>query len=207
MLIDRLKAAAQADLRALAEEAGFRHARGKRFHCVFHPDRTPSVWLYENGPHCFSCDETWDAIGLAEIIVKGSTRDAIRWLAARYGVSDDRVHRPPALRPTEAALTEADLFRLGFYWHLERYLELLKQAWALDECVIEPDLISKVTRLLFRCEKWSAYDSLRFYREYRKLRPKFAAACVAEAKEFQILLARVIASIPEEEESEGRIAA
>ena len=206
MLIERLKAAAQADLLALTEEAGFPHARGKSFHCIFHPDRTPSVWLYDDGPHCFSCRRTWDAIDLVRIRINGSTGDAIRWLAARYGISEEREHRAPRPRHSEAALTEADLFRLGFYWRVERYLELLKRLWLLDESSIEPDAIAKVTRLVFRCEKWTPYEALSFYRRYRKLRPEFGAACVAEAREFQIMLAMIIAHA-REEITERRIAA
>jgi hypothetical protein len=41
MLAERVKRAVGADLRALAEELGFRHARDKTYHCPFHRDLKP----------------------------------------------------------------------------------------------------------------------------------------------------------------------
>jgi len=199
MLSQRVKAAAQSDLRRLAEEAGFRLARGKTYHCALHRDRSPSAHLYEERMHCFSCGRGFDVIDLAAIIVRGSTAEAIRWLGDRYGVFADSA-RKALPRQTAAVSINAELFRVGFCWQLERYLDLLKQAWALDESSVEPDLIFRLTRLFTQCQRWTAYQTVLFYRALRIKRPLFVSECVAEAEELQLIVATLIAYLDTKEE-------
>jgi hypothetical protein len=189
----QVKEAARPDLRALAQEAGFRLARGRTYNCPFHRDRTPSAHLYEDRVHCFSCNRTFDEIDLAGMITGGSDGDGIRLLALRYGISCDVPHKPRPPRTSESTYLSADLFRIGFCWQLERYLDLLKQAWALDDSFIDGGRIFRSTRLLTLAQHWTANESATFYLAFHRTQPGFVAHSIAEAERSQIQLASIIA--------------
>ncbi len=198
MLIDlaqRVKAAAAPDLRVLAEEAGFVPKGGKGYQCAMHEDRHASAYLCERigrikclGP----CGQSWDVIDLARIIVGGSVGEAIRWLAARYGVSYQSPTRRVA-RLSPEVYTNVELFRIGFRWQINRYLDLLKQLWDLDETEPECARIRDWTSLLERVENWSSYQMAQFYIGYRRHWPTFVNECVVEAEEYQVLFATILA--------------
>lgn len=54
--------------------------------CPAHTDRTPSMKLYSDHFHCFSCGMHGDAIKLAQLILSCSPIDAARRLAADFGI-------------------------------------------------------------------------------------------------------------------------
>jgi hypothetical protein len=198
MLAKRVKEAAQPHLRALAEEAGFRLARDGKdsYHCpcLNHKsrDKHSSASLYGDRFYCHASNQSWDAIDLAQRIVGGTTGDGIRWLAARYGITQKCTS---ARRPqfSEADSRNAELFRVGFCWQLERYLDLLKQAWALDDSFADGGRISSFTRLLSRAQRWTPNQAVMLYLRFRRARPRFVAACVEEAEQSRLQLATAIA--------------
>lgn len=191
MLAERVKQAAGPDVQALAEEAGFRPSRGKKFHCALHEDRTPSAHPYAYSVHCFSCGEDFDAIDLARLIVGGSAGDAIRWLAARYGVVPE-AGRQRAPQFSELEYAHAELFRAGLCWALERELAMLKRP-LLETGFIEGEQIFKLTALLAQAQKWRPWQATVFLRTLRSRDPHRVQRWIRDALDFQLAFACVIA--------------
>lgn len=54
--------------------------------CPAHTDRTPSMKLYSDHFHCFSCEEHGDVIKLTQLILGCSPIDAARRLAADFDI-------------------------------------------------------------------------------------------------------------------------
>jgi hypothetical protein len=192
MLADKVKQAAGADLRALAEEAGFRPSRGKKFHCALHEDHTPSAHPYPYSVHCFSCGENFDAIDLARMIIGGSSAgEAIHWLAARCGVMQEP-GRQPEPRFSELDYPDAELFRIGFCWALENELAELKRP--LQETgLIYGRLIFRLTALLAQARAWNPRQATVFYTKLRTRDQRRVRRWMQDALEFQLAIARVIA--------------
>jgi hypothetical protein len=191
--LQTVKAAAEPDIRALAEEAGFVPAGGRRYRCGVHPDKHPSAYSYDNGLYCFGCQRRWDAIDLACIIIRDSTAAAVRYLADRYGISNRKSHTR-FVRFTEEVYTDAGLFRVGFRWQVERHLESLKELLWLDENAPECASIRGWTRLLTKVESLSDYRLAHFYVRYRRVAPVFVDECIAEATQCHVLFATVLSS-------------
>jgi hypothetical protein len=93
-------------------------------------------------------------------------------------------------RVSQAALADAEMFRLGFRWAIERHLDALKELWCMDETAGTTSSIRDATRLLGAVQRWTAWDAACFMRRYRSRR--FIQACIAEAKEAQAQLVRAI---------------
>lgn len=191
MLAKSVKEAAQPDLASLAQEAGFRLARGRTYHCARHRDCTPSAHRYGDAIHCFSCGERFDAIDLARIIIAGSAAEAIRWLAVRYGIPQQAGSKP---RPqfSEAEYTKAELFRTGFCWALEHELAKLKQPLQ-GTGPVHGEQIFRLTALLAQAKAWSPRLATAFYVELRRRDPRQVKRWTREALEFQLQLATAIA--------------
>lgn len=64
--------------------------------CPFHPDKHPSMKLYDDHVYCFSCHAAGDVIDLTAKIFGCSNHDAAWKLAADYGI--DPTKPPVALR-------------------------------------------------------------------------------------------------------------
>jgi hypothetical protein len=190
-LAQRVKAAAQFDLRLLAEEAGFRLGRGKTYQCIFHRDRTPSAHLYEDRIHCFSCGKSCDAIDLAQLIVGGSAGDAIRWLAVRYNVVRDGSMQPTP-RFSEIEYTNAELCRVGLCWAIQNELEELKRP-LLGTGVIDGEQIFKLTALFSEARVWSPRQAALFFTKLRSRDPQRVRRWMQDALQCQVELAAVIA--------------
>jgi hypothetical protein len=178
----------------LAEEAGFRPSRiRKKWHCGAHaPDNTASVHDYGNHFHCFTCDRSFDAIGLEQRARGGTPGDAIRRLAERYGLSSapGRITQRP--RVTTEAIAEAELFRVGLAWRIERALEVVKRhLWTEDGNSDAEDACRRLTEHLAAVRAWSPYEAARVHRLASAL--ELARDSVAEAREAYRVLARAIA--------------
>lgn len=186
-----MKAAAQSDVPVLVEEAGFRLARGRTYHCAEHTDRNPSVHLYEDGPYCFSCTKRYDAIDLARLIIGGSTGDAIRWLAARYGVVQEG-SRQPAPQFSEIEYTNAELFRTGLCWAIQNELEELKRP-LLGTGLVDGQQIFKLTALLSEARTWSPRQATVFFTKLRSRDSQRVGRWMQDAFDFQLAVATVIA--------------
>lgn len=73
------------DIKTAAEHFGLT-VRSGMCSCPAHTDRTPSMKLYSDHFHCFSCGMHGDAIKLAQLILSCSPIDAARRLAADFGI-------------------------------------------------------------------------------------------------------------------------
>ena len=189
-ILEQIKTTAQAELPALAQEAGFRlTANGRRFHCFDCEDKNPSVWLYPERLHAFCCDRSFDGIDLEQLARGGTAGEAIGRLASRYGIATP-TRGGGTHRITAEALARAELFRIGFRWAIERYLDALKELWAIDENAVATPSIRDATRLLDVVTRWSPWQTARFLENFQ--RRKFAARCIDEAHETQTELAHAI---------------
>jgi hypothetical protein len=191
MLVERVKEAAHPELRMLAEEVGFRHARGKTYHCRFHRDRTPSAHLYEERIHCFSCGKSCDAIDLAQLIVGGSAGDAIRWLAVRYNVAEEG-SRQTAPRFSDIDYANAEMFRVGLCWAIQNELEELKRP-LLGTGVIDGEQIFKLTALFSQARVWSPRETTVFFTKLRSRDSHRVRRWMQDVLDVQLMIATVIA--------------
>ena len=73
------------DIKTAAEHFGLT-VRNGMCSCPAHTDRTPSMKLYSDHFHCFSCGMHGDAIKLAQLILSCSPIDTARRLAADFGI-------------------------------------------------------------------------------------------------------------------------
>lgn len=73
------------DIHTAAEHFGLT-VRNGMCSCPAHTDRTPSMKLYSDHFHCFSCGAHGDVIKLTQLILGCSPIDAARRLAADFGI-------------------------------------------------------------------------------------------------------------------------
>ncbi len=66
MKTERDWAAAKAAMLSVAEQYFGPIPRDRKVRCQFHKDRSPSLHIYDNGWHCYGCDEGGDAIDLVQ---------------------------------------------------------------------------------------------------------------------------------------------
>ncbi|MGI9074232.1 MAG: CHC2 zinc finger domain-containing protein [Bryobacteraceae bacterium] len=192
--IQQVKAAAASQIPTLAERAGFRwpargEGRGRKMHCSFHADKTPSAHLYDDRIHCFGCTQSWDVIDLEQLVGGGTFSDALNRLAARYGIEAEPTDVHVAVRPrfdTET-LAEAALFHTGLRWHLERRLEAAKLP-LLGEGEVDGEAIYGLTQLLCDVQRWTEHEAAEAFADLRMKEPDFVAERIAEAEDAQSLL-------------------
>ena len=163
--------------------------------CPFHKEKTPSFGVHLKEPFfkCFGCDSSGDVITFTEKIEGIGFVEAVKLLADRYGIPIQ--DRPQQRRPQEPSysretLAEAALFRVGFRWFLERYLEPLKELCWLDETSVGNDAIRDATTLLEAANKWTPRIAAWFMTRHTDR--QFVSRCITEARDAQILLARAI---------------
>ena len=66
---------------------GYSVSRQNKCRCAFHDDTKPSMQVYDDGVHCYSCGAHTDVIGLAEQLYSVSTAEAIRITAELAGIA------------------------------------------------------------------------------------------------------------------------
>ena len=97
-------------IRTAAESLGLRIDRSGRVLCPFHNDRHPSMKLYEDHFHCFTCGAHGDVIDLAAQLTGLRPYDAARMLAAQYGLQEGGPSLPK-LQLKRKQQSEAQQFR------------------------------------------------------------------------------------------------
>ena len=111
---------------------------------------------------------------------------------------DDR-ERPRQPRYSDADLAQAELFRAGLVWHVERELrrhkEVMWSALEMHDDGGQAEPIRRLTKFLAELAGWTAYQSAEALTDFRKRQPALAHECIAEARETQILLAAIVASL------------
>ena len=80
-------------VRTAAEHYGLQVGRNSMTCCPFHKDRHPSMKLYEDHFYCFGCGATGDVIDFTARLFGISTFEAVKKLAADFGIDPDK---PPA---------------------------------------------------------------------------------------------------------------
>ena len=73
------------DIHTASEHFGMT-VRNRMCSCPAHTDRTPSMKLYSDHFHCFSCGAHGDVIKLTQLILGCTPIDAARRLAADFGI-------------------------------------------------------------------------------------------------------------------------
>lgn len=141
----------------------------------------------------FCCTDALDAIDLEQLARGGSVSDAVRRLAARYGVVEDVAPRPSRSHFSNDQLAQAEQFRAGLAWRIERALVRLKRAVS-DETRLLASATRTLTHQLACIQTWSVYDAVDAYEALNSINPRLAMQCVAEASEAQASLAALIAA-------------
>jgi hypothetical protein len=133
--------------------------------------------------------ENGDCIAFAQLATRCDFRTAVRWISDIIGrdLSSGQPKRP---KYSDKILARADLFRIGFRWAIERYLDALKELWAIDESAVDVQPIRDATRLLDVVTRWSPWQTARFLENFR--RRGFVEQCIREAREAQTELAHAI---------------
>lgn len=110
--------------RMAAERYGLPIRQGSMVCCPFHADRTPSMKLNEDYFYCFGCGASGDVIDLAARLFGLSSSDAVKKLAADFGITGQKPSILAKLqRGNSQAETERRCFRV-----LGDYLRIL-QNW------------------------------------------------------------------------------
>jgi hypothetical protein len=191
--IDRVKDSAQADLPELVEAAGYRPTRiARRYHCAFCADKTPSAWLYPDRIHSFCCQKTHDAIGLEQLAAGGQPSDAIRRLAARYGLVADSVSAACRPRIPQEEIALAVLARTGLEWRLERALAVAKAELHGPRHEEAAVATRALTGHLAWLQSWSPWNSAVIT---KRMDATLIRACVDEALEAQLELASIFVAL------------
>ena len=107
-----------------AEYYGLEVNRGNMVCCPFHNDRTPSMKLNEDYFYCFGCGATGDVIDLAARLFGLSSSDAVKKLAADFGITGQK---PSILAKLQREKSQAEAERQSFRV-LGDYLRIL-QDW------------------------------------------------------------------------------
>lgn len=116
-LYERIKASVTP--KDAAERYGLTVNRNGMARCPFHPDKHPSMKLYDDHFYCFSCHAAGDVIDLTAKLFGCSNHDAVRKLAEDYGI--DPTQPPVALRlkkPREQNMEKLCRHMLTEYFHL-----------------------------------------------------------------------------------------
>lgn len=105
-----------------AEHYGLQVGRNGMVCCPFHPDRHPSMKLYDDHYHCFGCQVSGDVIQMVAQLFELSNLEAAKKLAADFGIADGK---PSVLGKLNRYKTQAGQERLCRQV-LTEYVQLLK---------------------------------------------------------------------------------
>lgn len=105
-----------------AEHYGLQVGRNGMACCLFHPDRHPSMQLYDDHYHCFGCQASGDVIQMVAQLLELSNLEAAKKLAADFGIADGK---PSVLGKLNRYKSQAEQERLCRQV-LTEYVQLLK---------------------------------------------------------------------------------
>lgn len=105
-----------------AERYGLQIGRNGMVCCPFHPDRHPSMKLYDDHFHCFGCQASGDVIQMVARLFDLSNLEAAKKLAVDFGVVNEK---PSVIGRLNRYKKQANLERLCKQV-LTEYLQLLK---------------------------------------------------------------------------------
>lgn len=105
-----------------AEHYGLQVGRNGMVCCPFHPDRHPSMKLYDDHYHCFGCQASGDVIQMVAQLFGLSNAEAAKKLAADFDIADGK---PSVLGKLNRYKSQAEQERLCRRV-LTDYVQLLK---------------------------------------------------------------------------------
>ncbi len=160
-IFEEVKAAV--DVRSAAGHLGLA-VRNGMCSCPLHTDRTPSMKLYDDHFHCFSCGEHGDVIDLAQIIYGTSAYEAAKILASDFGIAVNN-SRPVLKRCTQPNITAED--EKTAYRLIDSYVHLLER-YLYEYAPRSPDDYVSVlfVQALHEIELFRYYRSLFYEQEY-----------------------------------------
>ena len=136
---------------------GINANRSGKIRCLFHPDRNPSMKLYEDHFYCFGCHKCGDVITFTAQLFNLSPQKAAEKLAADYGIVPPPEgyagEGKPKIRIPEKDETLIQHIRL-----LSDYERLLRD-WERDYAPASPLIESLDHRFIFACQElpWIEY--------------------------------------------------
>jgi hypothetical protein len=83
---DAVKEQAEADFLGLYHSMGGTTTDSTRLRCVFHKDNNPSAEIWQGKYHCWSCDVRLNPFEFVMQVQEIGFKQALDWLAHRYGV-------------------------------------------------------------------------------------------------------------------------
>ena len=115
--------------REAAERLGIHISRGSMARCPFHPDKTPSMKLYEDHFYCFGCGASGDVIDLTGKVNGFSPYEAAKWLTNTLHIEQGRT--TPINRQNKSAIHQERERENRCFSVLMDYLRLLER-WKIE---------------------------------------------------------------------------
>ena len=140
----------------------------------------------------FVTGEGGDVIDYVRAAFATDFRGACKVIAEIIGRNPIATPRPQRPSFPESKFVDGALFRIGFRWFLERYLEPLKELLWLDETAATATAIRDTTKLLESAKSWTAWEAAWFMTRHRD--KQFVTDCIAEARQAQVELAAAIST-------------
>lgn len=163
--------------------------------CPFHSDKTPSFTVNSDWQtyKCFGCDAGGDVIAFLQEIEQVSFPEALRMCADFAGVPIAERPQAGPLRPFYSAelIAEAELWRTGLLWRIDRALTAAKAALWTDQHKAAIRTTRGLTRHLASVQRWTPRECVD---KARLADPQLVRSCVDEARELEMCLASVIAA-------------
>lgn len=82
--------------------------RGNMCRCPFHDDRSPSMKVFEDGAHCFTCNKSWDIFSFVADMEHTDFKGAFRILGGTYKRPTNDVDRFRMKHERERQRAEAE---------------------------------------------------------------------------------------------------
>ena len=121
--------------REAAERYGLPVSQGGLARCPFHPDKTPSMKLYEDHFYCFGCGAHGDVIDLTGQLLGLGPGDAASRLAVDFGIDTGQRYAPKQNRHEIHRFREDEIFCFSV---LMDYLHLLEH-WQREYAPVSPE--------------------------------------------------------------------
>ena len=148
---------AQLDLTDIAQYYGVRLNRGGFANCLYHPDKTPSMKIYDDHFHCYGCGKHGDVITLTGQIFSLSPYAAAQKLSQDFHInkSENSISVNTNIKQKSYAEKENIVFKmLNDYCHfLEEYREKYNPQNPNDE--LHPLFVESLTN----------YETYNYYRD------------------------------------------
>ena len=121
--------------REAAERYGLSASLSEMARCPFHPDKTPSMKLYEDHFYCFGCGAHGDVIDLTGQLLGLGPGDAAEQVASDFGIDTGQRYVPKQNRHEIHQFRKDEIFCFSV---LMDYLHLLEH-WQREYAPVSPE--------------------------------------------------------------------